>query len=102
VNGETLTVLFSTIVTCWCCAYLVLHPDYDDGAFGRTYLVVGGFTAFVMLFGILTAQEVYTADPLILVLIVAHTLILARTAFKFWLWHRFGISSWRPKQRTCT
>lgn len=94
-NAETNVLLLCAIIILICASYLVVHEDYDDGFFGRAFLVVSWGVALIFVYGIVWVNERFEVNNMVMVLVVALTCTLARTATKFYLWHSWGISSWK-------
>lgn len=96
-NVDTWLLLACAVISILCASYLVAHEDYDDGAFGRAFLVSVWLMSLWLIYAIVVVEERFESDLMILVFSIGQTLFMARCAVKFLLWHRFGVSSWRPK-----
>jgi hypothetical protein len=96
-NVDSGIVLGNAIVTLICTTYLVIHEDYDDGAFGRLFLVAAWFVSLQVAYGIIWVGERFSIDALFLTLMTALTLTVSRTTAKFYMFHRWGISSWKER-----
>lgn len=83
-NSLTYAVIGGLMATCAVSAFLVFHKDYEDGLFGRIFLVLIMFGS-----GMMVGQAVhwrYPIDPSVGIYALAVAGFMMRHGWRFWRW----------------
>lgn len=81
------------------CTFLVLHPDYEDGLFGRIGLAMLAMGSAARLMGMLTSETGLTFNPIAFVIWIGLAIFFSRHVYRFLRWRKSGEHDWRPASK---
>ena len=91
-------LMISFLIISTICVFLVWHESYEDGVLGRLALGSIAFSSMMIVALIYDHSDMHSMKPALGMFIFSVTLFLIRHAYRFYMWNRKDLFSWKSRK----